>query len=295
MSETGIKKGRIIRGIGGFYYIRDGFGVLYECKARGRFRKDGVVPLTGDWVVFSENRLIEQIEPRRNVLIRPKVANVDLAAIVVSAAAPKIDNLLCDKLLISVGMAGIEAVLVINKCDIADKRKIDLICAEYARVCRVFCISSVSGDGIEEMKAYMTDRCTCLAGQSAVGKTSLVNAMFPGFDLETDGLSRKTERGKHTTRQAELLEPDGFSGTVVDTPGFSFFDAADVPLENLWKFCPDMAPFGCTCRFATCLHAGEPDCGIKQAVESGWIHQSRYQRYLEILKELQEKREKRYD
>lgn len=160
MSEH-LSEGRIIKGIGGFYYIQDKSGTVHECKARGRFRKDGITPLTGDIVLFSEGGFIEEIQQRKNELIRPKVTNIDIAVIVLSAAKPKPDYLLCDRLLLSIRLAGIMPVLVINKCDIAEKRHIKEIKNEYKDICKTLCISAKSGKGIPKLKRLLNGSYTC--------------------------------------------------------------------------------------------------------------------------------------
>lgn len=218
-----------------------------------------------------------------------------MAAIVVSAAKPKIDRLLCDKLIVSARHKGILPLLVINKCDIGDKKHIACILNDYKNVCETVCVSAKSGEGLDTLKHLLEGRCTCLAGQSAAGKSSILNALFPGFNLVTGGLSRKTDRGTHTTRQAELLVADGFSGAVVDTPGFSFFDCSEIEPEKLSLCYDDMSPYLKTCRFTSCLHADEPDCAVKEAVSDGLISKGRYERYLMILKEIKDKRSKQYD
>jgi ribosome biogenesis GTPase len=223
------------------------------------------------------------------------VANVDAVVIVVSAGKPKIDSLLCDKLIISARRNGIFPLLAINKCDSALPGDTESICSDYCKAVDTVCVSARTGLGLEELKERLFERCSCFAGQSAAGKSSLLNAMFPGLTLKTDGLSRKTDRGKHTTRHAELLSPENFSGMVVDTPGFSFFENEDIEPEALWKYCDDMRPYGGGCRYPSCLHAGEPDCGVSRAVQNGEIGPNRYARYLEILQELKEKRDKKYD
>ncbi|MGI5850098.1 MAG: ribosome small subunit-dependent GTPase A [Christensenellales bacterium] len=290
-----MKKGKILKGVGGFYYVRDTQGIIHECKARGRFRKDGIVPLAGDNVWFSKDRFIVKIDKRENELLRPRVSNVSMAAIVVSAAKPNIDYMLCDKLLVSIKIAGITPLMVINKCDIANQRCINEIRSEYRHICETICVSAKSGAGLDELKERLSGQCTCFAGQSAAGKSSLLNALFSELGLEIGELSKKTDKGRHTTRQAKLLIPDEFDGIVIDTPGFSFFDSADIRPEQLWQYYDDMLSFAKDCKFALCLHAEEPDCGVKRAVSQGLISQNRYLRYLEILKELQEKRLKKYD
>lgn len=291
--------GRILKGVGGFYYVLDDTGAVHECKARGRFRLDGTTPLPGDIVCFSTQKdsygFIEEIMQRRNELKRPRVANVDMVAIVVSAQKPQADKLLCDKLIVHLKRAGIRPLLVINKCDAAAPEAVDALEAEYRGVCPVVRVSALSGEGLPELKAALSGCCTCFAGQSAVGKSSLLNALFPRLSLETGGLSRKVDRGRHTTRHAELIVLDDFSGTVVDTPGFSFLEPESIEPEELGALYSDFEDHASRCRFNGCLHDKEPDCGVKEAVLKGMISEGRYQRYLTILEELQEMKEKRYD
>lgn len=295
MSDSSLTEGKIIKGIGGFYYLIDTKGIVHECRAKGRFRKDGITPLVGDNALFSESGLIEEIKPRRNELRRPRVVNIDVAAIVVSGEKPEIDFLLCDKLIIAVKYVSAEPVIIINKCDTAETKQIGLIQNEYRNVCRTVCVSAKAGIGIDSLKNLISGKCTCFAGQSAAGKSSLINALFPGSELETGGLSKKIDRGMHTTRQAQILTFCNFSGSVVDTPGFSSFDADDILPEDLSKYYDDMAPYMKDCRFSQCLHSDEPDCGVKDAVQKGLISNTRYLRYLEILKEIEEKRMAIYD
>jgi ribosome biogenesis GTPase / thiamine phosphate phosphatase len=295
LSKNGLPEGKIIRGIGGFYYLLDKCGEVHECRARGRFRKDGITPLVGDNVRFSSGGFIEEILPRKNELLRPRVVNIEMAAVVVSADKPLIDYILCDKLLVSIKKEGIEPVIIINKCDIADDMHINSIESEYKNACNTLCVSAKTGKGLEQLKEMLSEKCTCLAGQSAAGKSSILNSLFPGMNLDTGGLSKKTERGMHTTRQTQLLIAEGFSGTVVDTPGFSSFEAADIEPQELSGYYGDMAGFAEGCRFRQCLHSDEPGCAVKDAVGKGLLSRTRYERYLEILKEIEEKRSCRYD
>lgn len=293
------KTGTIIKGIGGFYYVRDDDGHILECKAKGSFRNDKTVPLPGDRVrcCLSDGAgiLIEEIFDRRNELIRPRVANIDQVAIVVSVHKPKADLLLCDKLIVQSKLAQITPLMVFNKCDTADDKAVQSIIGEYKNACRFVCVSAATGDGLDVLKMYLKEKTTCLAGQSAVGKSSLLNALFPCLSLETGGLSKKTDRGRHTTRHTELLVMDDISGMAVDTPGFSFLENANLAPEQLSLYYDDMRPFFDGCRFSSCLHDREPQCGVKDAVAQGKISEGRYQRYLTILKELQEKRLREYD
>lgn len=298
MSEN--KTGTILKGIGGFYYVRDIEGHIHECKARGRFRNDNVTPLPGDRVQYSTTEgaygFIEEICERRNLLQRPHVANIDQAAIVMSVQKPKADCLLCDKLVVQCKMADIIPLLVFNKCDAADDESINVLLKEYQNVCSCVFVSAATGEGLDDLKSHLKDRSTCFAGQSAVGKSSILNALFSELSLETGGLSKKTDRGRHTTRHAELLVMDDISGMVVDTPGFSFLENGDLQPEDLGYYYDDMRPFAQNCRFNnSCLHAEEPNCGVKEAVAKGLISEGRYKRYLTILKELKEKRLREYD
>jgi ribosome biogenesis GTPase len=237
--------GRILKGVGGFYTVLGADDKEYECRACGRFRNEGETPLPGDDVDFSpQTAYVDKILPRRSELKRPRVANVDMVAIVASADRPKMDSLLCDKLIISARRSGIYPLLVINKCDAASPDDTEKICADYRGAADTLCVSARTGLGLEELKARLSGRCVCFAGQSAVGKSSLLNAMFPGLTLKTDGLSKKTDRGKHTTRHAELLVPEGFFGMVVDTPGFSFFESDEIEPAALWRFMKICVPLG---------------------------------------------------
>ena len=292
-------KGKILKGIGGFYYVLDENKIIHECKAAGRFRKEGVTPLPGDNVIFvpegDSYGFIEQIEDRINLLTRPRVANVDMVAIVVSAGKPNIDRILCDKLLVSFIKSNITPLMVINKIDTVDEKQIEGIKLEYENACNTVCVSAKTGEGLSELKMLLQDKCTCFAGQSAAGKSTLLNALFSELDLETGGMSKKTARGKHTTRHAELLLPRDFEGTAVDTPGFSFFDNTDLLPEDLYKYYPDIEPYSHACKYPSCIHTVEPQCSVKDALEQGLINKSRYDRYVTLLNELQEKRQRQYD
>ena len=292
-------KGKILKGIGGFYYVLDENAIVHECKAAGRFRKEGITPLPGDNVIFAVNEdsydFIEQIEERRNLLTRPRVANVDMVAIVVSAGKPNIDSMLCDKLLVSVNKMGVQPLMVINKIDTVDAAQIESIRREYDKACDTICVSAKTGEGLVNLKQLLQNKCTCFAGQSAAGKSTLLNSLFSELNLETGGMSKKTDRGKHTTRHAELLLPKDFVGTAVDTPGFSFFDNDNILPEDLSKFYPDMAQYADGCKYSNCLHEVEPQCSVKDALSQGLINENRYKRYLTLLKEIQEKRQRQYD
>lgn len=290
-------EGRILKGIGSFYTLQSGAD-SYVCKARGRFRKEGLTPVPGDWATFEigfdgKGYLLE-IHPRKNLLLRPAVANVDQLFIVLAASRPQMDLLLCDKLLIQCGKLSIIPILLCNKCDEAEARACEDLVAQYAPAgYPVLVVSAKTGEGVEAVRAALEGCVSCFAGQSAVGKTSLLNALLPGIGQEVGDLSRKTERGRHTTRHAELFP--AFGGAVVDTPGFSLLDMAQMEPWELSAFYPEMARLAATCRFPECLHISEPGCAVKPLLQTGGLHPERYARYRVFIEELKEMRKHRYD
>lgn len=292
-------KGRILKGIGGFYTVLAEDGSAYICRARGRFRKSGTTPVPGDYVEFDPHEgsdsYLTEILPRQNVLVRPQVANLDQLLIVVAAAAPRIDFFLVDKLCVQCEKLGIAPAIVINKCDIMDAAQYDEILAEYTPSgYPVLSVSAMTGEGIGKVRERMCGCVSCVAGQSAVGKSALLNALVPDANLAVGGLSQKTERGRHTTRHAELLRVPG-GGFVFDTPGFSLLDLAmDDPLE-LAECYPEMRGCREDCRFPSCLHVSEPDCAVKARLKEGKLSRGRYERYCEFVHELIEKRKHQYD
>lgn len=289
-------QGRIIKGIGGFYNVLLEGGTIVTCKARGRFRNEGVTPMVGDQVEVSFHETgfaaMDDILPRKNALLRPPVANIDLLVIVLSASIPKPDFLLADKLLIQAKTLQIEPLLVLNKMDSAKQEITDEFLRDYAAF-HTLLASSATGEGIDALKQALTNRVSCFAGQSAVGKSSLLNALFPELALETGGLAKKTDRGKHTTRQAELWPYLG--GAVLDTPGFSLFEMSELEQSALDASYPEFAGVTSECRFTGCRHVAEPDCAVKALLQTGKLSQGRYARYIEIQAEIEDKRKHRYD
>jgi ribosome biogenesis GTPase len=288
--------GRIIRGIGGFYDVLIEGGETVRCKARGRFRNEGVTPMVGDLVELSFPETgfasMDEILPRTNALLRPPVANIDLLVIVLSAGVPKPDFLLADKLLIQAHTLKIEPLIVLNKIDAAKDDITEEFVGDYAAF-RTLLASSRTGEGIDALEAALTNRVSCFAGQSAVGKSSLLNALFPELSLETGELAKKTDRGKHTTRQAELWPFLG--GAVLDTPGFSLFEMSELSQDALNLCYPEFSGVFTECRFTGCRHNAEPDCAVKALLLEGKLSKGRYERYLEIQKEIEEKRKHKYD
>lgn len=251
------------------------------------------MPCVGDYVEFEPQSegygAIEDILPRKNQLVRPAVANIDSVILVVSADKPDIDFLLCDKLLIQADRMGIHPVLAINKTDL-NKDNAYVINEQYSYYDTVY-VSALEHHGIEDLEDVIRDRCVCLAGQSAVGKSSLVNALSEELQLKTGGLSKKSERGKHTTRQAELIYLKDLNAYIVDTPGFSMFDMGDLKKEELGQYYREFTEYAGECRFSSCMHDQEPECAVKSALEAGEISAERYDRYLKLLNLIGERKE----
>ncbi len=285
--------GLIIKGIGGFYYVNAG-NVLYECKARGLFRKEGITPLPGDRVriiVIDEKKKtgsIDEILPRDTQLVRPAVANVNQMAAVVAAKSPEPDLLLLDKLLVTAEVKGIDAIVCINKIDLDPEEKYLKISRAYETAgYRTVLLSSKENIGFDGLKPLLEGRITVFAGQSGVGKSTILNKIMNAWVLQTGDISEKIERGRHTTRHAELLELDT-GGYVVDTPGFSSFELEDIEHDKLDMFYPEFVPHLGKCRFSGCSHITEPGCEVKKALEEGALDRGRYERYILFYNALRE-------
>ncbi len=269
---------------------------IHECKARGRFRKDNVKPLPGDNVEFDPESgegygFIKEIDKRKNQLKRPQVANVDQVIITMAVKSPKPDLVLIDKLLMMASIANIKPIICINKADLGTQEEIDELKKQYDKYYDVYIVCCENEVGFDALKATFAGKINCFAGQSAVGKSSILNTIFKDFDLEVGGLSKKTERGKHTTRHAELILVEK-GGIVVDTPGFSMLENMDIEIEQIGSHFQDIAAFKRQCKFSSCVHLNEPECAVKDAVEDGNIDQRRYDRYLKIMKEFKEGRKR---
>ena len=291
MMEYGV----LIKGIGSFYEVLLHTGETVTCKARGAFRREGLTPTVGDRVGIERQASgyaqLCEILPRKNLLVRPAVANIDQLLIVVSASHPAPDWLLVDHLIISAKRLRIEPIPVLNKIDTGDDLLIDAFLQDYAAF-RTILVSAETGAGIDALNEQLAGRISCFAGQSAVGKSSLLNRILPELQLETGGLSRKTDRGRHTTRHAELWPYAG--GAVLDTPGFSLFETDCLEQDELNACYPEFADAE-PCRFPGCMHISEPDCGVKPLLQAGKISPARYERYTEIAKEYQIRRKHKYD
>ena len=290
-----MESGLLLKGIGSFYEVLTESGEIVTSKARGAFRREGLVPTVGDRVRIERKEQgyaqLSEILPRRNLLVRPPVANVDQLLIVVSASAPEPDWLLVDRLIISAKRMGIEPVPVLNKIDAADDSIMQSFLREY-HAFETLTVSAETGEGIESLKERLKGRVSCFAGQSAVGKSSILNALIPDLHLETGGLSRKTDRGRHTTRHAELWPYE--NGAVLDTPGFSRYETECLEQHELDACYPEFRNAG-PCRFPGCMHLSEPDCGVKPLLKTGELTKGRYERYFEIALDYQMRRKHRYD
>ena len=289
-------QGKIIKGIAGFYYVNVvEFGV-YECKAKGIFRKEKQKPLVGDNVeieVLDEETMtgnITALLPRKNELIRPAVANIDQALVVFAVTRPSPHFNLLARFLVMMERQDIPVVLCFNKEDIAEDEQVEKLRSVYEG-CGYPCVftSALEERNIEKIKELLKGKTTVIAGPSGVGKSSLINILNPDAKMETGDISSKIERGKHTTRHSELftIAQDSY---IMDTPGFSSLYVNDFEKEELKYYFPEFDPYEGTCRFLGCDHVHEPDCAVKAAVEAGEIHEIRYKDYLEMYEELKSKR-----
>jgi len=293
--------GRIMKALAGYYFVLpdEGSREWIRCRARGVFKNRGVHPLAGDRVVWRPDRsgegTITEVLPRTSELVRPPVANVDTAVLVFSVVRPELNLRLLDKFLVHTEHAGLEAVLCFTKIDLLGDGTPEMEAfREGAELYRnigypCVCTSTVSGEGLGELKEALKGRVSVLAGQSGVGKSSLLNALLPGLAQETGDISEKLGRGRHTTRHVELFAlPEG--GIVADTPGFSQLDFEGIEPSGLSACFVEFASVAGPCRFRGCLHRGEPGCAVAEAVRDGRISSGRYEHYAAFLDEIRERK-----
>lgn len=281
--------GVIIKAYNSFYYVQTA-GNVVSCKLRGRFKKERFSLLVGDQVEYEMagvgKGIIETILPRRSMLRRPMIANIDQVILTFAAVSPNISRILVDRFLVLAEMSELEIVLCINKIDLADSSELQSLVDHYRGIgYQVITISAKAGIGIPELRSRLESKISVFAGPSGAGKSTILNNVETGLTLVTGGLSEKIGRGKHTTRFAELLPLSG-GGFVVDTPGFSFTEFNDLTPHELMHCFPEISKKVSECKFNTCVHSREPQCAVKQAVTEGKIDEQRYQSYLEILEEI---------
>ncbi len=281
--------GKVIKGIGGFYYVKSPDGEIYECKARGVLRKEKVSPLAGDNVEFSVNEnaqnTIDEILPRKNCLVRPPVANVDNLFIISSVDDPKPNLSVIDKMIAIACHNDINPIIVFNKTDICSAKKYEDIYTHAGFDC--FSVCAESGEGIENFKKFFKDRLNVLTGNSGVGKSSILNRLDPSLNLTTGSTSKKLGRGRHTTKCVELFDVCG--GTVADTAGFSSLElekAQIIKKEELPYCFPEFSEYLGECKFVSCTHTKEKGCAVLEAVENGDIEKTRFESYLGIYEQV---------
>lgn len=289
-------QGKIIKGIAGFYYVHVVESGLYECKAKGIFRKEKMKPLVGDIVeidILDETEKkgnITEIIERKNELIRPAVANIDQALVVFAVTKPKPHFNLLDRFLIMMESKDIPVVLCFNKKDIATEPEIQELKDIYEKCgYQIVFTSALEEENTEELKDLLHGKTTAIAGPSGVGKSSLINIFQPNANMETGSISEKIERGKHTTRHSELIWIED-NTYIMDTPGFSSLYTNEFEKEELKYYFTEFSEYEGQCRFLGCDHIHEPGCAVKQALDEGKIHPVRYTNYLEMYNELKEKR-----
>lgn len=289
-------QGKIVKGISGFYYVHVVESGIYECKAKGIFRQQKMKPLVGDDVeidIISEEKKtgnVAAILPRKNALIRPAVANVDQALLIFAAASPNPNFNLLDRFLVMMGRQDVPVILCFNKCDLITEEQQQEIASIYeASGCKILFVSAKKELGLKELQEILEGKTTTVAGPSGVGKSSLINLLAPEACMETGEISKKIERGRHTTRHAELIQLKG-DGYIMDTPGFSSLYLPEMEKEELQDCYPEFAAFEPYCRFQGCSHISEPDCGVKDALSEGKIHPVRYENYCQLYGELKDRK-----
>lgn len=289
-------QGKIVKGISGFYYVHVVESGIYECKAKGIFRQQKMKPLVGDDVeidIISEEKKtgnVAAILPRKNALIRPAVANVEQALLIFAAASPNPNFNLLDRFLVMMGRQDVPVILCFNKCDlITEEQKQEIEAIYEASGCKILFVSAKKELGLKELQEILEGKTTTVAGPSGVGKSSLINLLAPEACMETGEISKKIERGRHTTRHAELIQLKG-DGYIMDTPGFSSLYLPEMEKEELQDCYPEFAAFEPYCRFQGCSHISEPDCGVKEALSEGKIHPVRYENYCQLYGELKDRK-----
>ncbi len=288
------KRGIVVKSVGGVFTVADDLGQKYVCFAPKKLRYNELDVIVGDKVSFQDLRrgkgVVTEVQPRRNKLVRPEIANVDVCFVVI-APQPQPDFYLCDKVMINCFQEHIEPVVVVNKCDLSLDTAREAVC-NYGKIADVVTLSALD-DSVNQLTKYLKGGKTgCFAGQSAVGKTSILNALLPEAQGETGGISVKSGRGVHTTRHSSLHRvADGY---VVDTCGFSLCELQNIRSDELRLYLDDFVDVARGCKYTSCTHTVEPDCAVKLAAERGELFKPRYDRYVEEFAELRQQEENKY-
>lgn len=289
-----MSRGRIEKALSGFYYVNTG-GETLQCRARGKFRREGLSPLVGDWVQVRElgngEGFVEAVEARRNQFARPAAANIDQLVILASAAIPVTEPYLIDRIASIAALKGCQVLLCLNKCDLDSADELyDIYSRSAIPVLRV---SAVTGQGLDALREAIHGKLSAFTGNSGVGKSSVLNALLPSLALPVGEVSKALGRGRHTTRHVELFSL-GEDTYIIDTPGFSSFDTAEMDLalkQHLPDTFPEFAPYVSDCRFTGCTHTKEKGCRVLQAVKDGLIPASRHRSYVRLYDELKDVKE----
>lgn len=289
-----MSRGRIEKALSGFYYVNTG-GETLQCRARGKFRREGLSPLVGDWVQVRElgngEGFVEAVEARRNQFTRPAAANIDQMVILASAAIPVTEPYLIDRIASIAALKGCQVLLCLNKCDLDSADELyDIYSRSAIPVLRV---SAVTGQGLDALREAIRGKLSAFTGNSGVGKSSVLNALLPSLALPVGEVSKALGRGRHTTRHVELFSL-GEDTYIIDTPGFSSFDTAEMDLalkQHLPDTFPEFAPYVSDCRFTGCTHTKEKGCRVLQAVKDGLIPASRHRSYVRLYDELKDVKE----
>ena len=288
-------KGLIIKGIGGFYYVKTDSGIV-QTRGRGVLKKDNAMLMVGDNVEFEMlddgDGVIDRVEKRKNAFDRPPISNVDTFVVVFAATKPKPNFDVIDKFLIMAESQDLEAILCMNKCDLADEKVQDEIINRYRGAYKVLAVSGKTGKGIDSLLRAIEGKRAALAGPSGVGKSTITNMIIPDAAMEIGSVSQKTSRGKHTTRHVEIFQLS-MGGMLYDTPGFTSFDISGVEAEELDMYYPEIEALRDGCRFDDCRHIKEPDCAVIRAVEEGTLNKERYQSYVRNYEELRNGRRRK--
>ncbi len=291
--------GIIIKGIAGFYYVDAVESGIYECKAKGLFRKEKIKPLVGDNVEIEisdeakKEAIIVKIYKRKNELFRPAVANVDQMMIVMALAKPDPNFGVLDRLLVQAELSDIPAIICFNKEDLADDEMLNS-CKIYQQAgYKVIITSTKDGFNAEAVKAELKDKTTVLAGPSGVGKSSITNILAPGINMETGNISEKLKRGKHTTRHSQLIVIEE-NTYICDTPGFTSFSPETIDKEALRYYFREFKEYEGRCKYNGCVHVHEPSCAVKEAVEEGYISKMRYESYIQLYEEIKGNERSKY-